>query len=390
MSIRILHTADLHLGAEYKSFRQKSFDLQQEAFNAFEKLVNYTANPSNEIDILIIAGDLFDSHQPDRPLVEKVKDLLSKIIEKNIKLYILPGNHDSYSYKNSIYRTAEFPGMIINNPDFKLIDEINIKGQPAFIYSGIYEINNPNKRILENFKIDKKSGAHIGILHGTLELREIEVPERDLPFSYEEFSHSGLNYLALGHFHKYLEKEINKDYKLAYPGSLIPRTLDEYGEKYSLIVEIKQNNSIHIEKFQFSKIKAEKRTIDLIKEDITNFDDLLNLLKKTKNPDLILDLLLEGVLDFPINEKDLISIIEDFFFFVRITNNAKSVESSFIKQLEKEETIRGLFFKKMLEKTGVMKKEKQKILNQAVNLGLRDFIQTDYSIPENNIKIKES
>ena len=50
----------------------------------------------------------------------------------------------------------------------------------------------------------------------------------------------------------------------------------------------------------------------------------------------------------------------------------------------------------MLEKSSEMKKEKQKILNQAINLGLRDFIQTDYSkeiesaSSENNIKIKES
>ena len=379
MSFRILHTADLHLGAEYKSFQQRSFDLQQEAFNALEKLVDYVINPSNEIDILIIAGDLFDSHQPDRPLVEKVRNLLSKVTDKNIKLYILPGNHDSYSYKNSIYRTTTFPGKIINNPDFKLIDEISIRGQPVLIYSGIYEINNPTKRILEDFKIGQKAGAHIGILHGTLELREIEVPERDLPFSYEEFSHTGLNYLALGHFHKYLNKEINKEHKLAYSGSIVPRTLDEYGNKYSLVVEIKQNNSVNIEQLQFSKIRAEKRIIDLIKEEIISFDELLNFLKKNKDTDLILDLYLEGVLDFPVNEKDLIAILEDFYFFIKITNNAKFIESSLITQLKKEETIRGLFFKKMLEKARAVKEEKQKILNQAVNLGLRDFTQADYT-----------
>jgi len=375
MSIRILHTGDLHLGAEYKSFGQKGFDLQQEAFSTYEKIIDYANNPSNEIDIFLIAGDLFDNHHPDRPLVEKTKDLLLKIARKNIKLYILPGNHDSYAYKNSIYRQIEFPGTVIKNPDFQLIDEISCKSQPVFIYSGIYELNTPNKRVFKNFTINETKGTHIGILHGTMELREIEVPERYLPFSYEKFTHTGLNYLDLGHFHKFMEKEVDQDHKLAYCGSVVPRTIDEYGNKYCLTVEIKQNNSITIEQLQFSKVRIEKRTIDLLQEEISNTEDLLVLLKKSSDPQLILDLYLDGIIEFPIDEDELFNIIADSFFYLKINNNARFVDSSTVNQLEKEETIRGLFFKKLIEKSKTFKKEKQRIVNQAVNLGLRDFTQ---------------
>lgn len=378
MSIRILHTADLHLGAEYKSFHTRSEDLQQEAFSAFEKLINYTIDPVNGIDILIIAGDLFDDHQPDLSVVEKVKEQLLKVVKKERRLYILPGNHDSYSYKNSIYRTAGFPGTLISSPDFELVDEIRIKNAAVYIYSGLYEINNPEKRILNNFKIIPKPGIHIGILHGTLDLKEIMVPERALPFSFKEFKDSGLNYLALGHFHTFKEKESDNEHKLAYPGSFIPRSIDEYGDKYSLIVEIKQKGFVQIDKLQFSKVKVEKKVIDLIKIEISDAQDLIDLLKRSKDTDLILDLYLEGVLDFSINEEELKKMMEDYFYYIKINNNIKYIDSSIITQLEKEETIRGLFFKKMIEKSAIISDKKKSIINQAVNLGLRDFTQTGF------------
>ena len=135
---------------------------------------------------------------------------------------------------------------------------------------------------------------------------------------------------------------------------------------------------MQIEKLQFSKIKAEKKVIDLIKIEISDAQDLIDLLKRSKDPDLILDLYLEGVLDFSINEEELTKMLEDYFYFIKISNNIKYIDSSIITQLGKEETIRGLFFKKMIEKSAIISDKKKSIINQAVNLGLRDFTQTGF------------
>ncbi|MBU1077732.1 MAG: DNA repair exonuclease, partial [Spirochaetes bacterium] len=355
-----------------------------EAFSAFEKLINYTIDPENRIDILIIAGDLFDNPKPEVPLVEKVNDLLFKVVSKKIRLFILPGNHDSYSYKNCIYRVHQFPGTVIKNSGFSLVEKFNIKGHHVFIYSGLYELKNPHNRMLRDFKITNEEGTHIGILHGTLEMKDITISDRELPFSLKEFTNSGLHYLALGHFHGYKEKMIDKEHFCLYPGSIIPRTIDEYDDKFSAVVEIKQNNAVTIEKLKFSNIKVEKRVIDVIKEDISSLQDLLSLLKKGKDPELILDLYLKGVIDFSINEPELKEILKDHYFYIRINNEAKFVDSSVIKQLSQEETIRGLFFRKLLERSEKGGKIDRKVLEQTVNLGLRDFGDT-ISYKESNI-----
>jgi DNA repair exonuclease SbcCD nuclease subunit len=375
MSIRILHTADLHLGSEYKSFHEKSNDLQQESFQAFEKLITYTIDPNHEIDILLIAGDLFENHRPDRVLVTKVKELLLKVTEKNIKLYLLPGNHDSYIYKNSIYRTVEFPGKLISNHNFQLIDDPIIKKTQFYIYSGLFELNNPDKKILNNFKIVDQKGVHLGLLHGTLDMKDEMVPDYGLPFTFEQFKDSGLNYLALGHFHKFKIQEVDKNHKLAYSGSLVPRTIDEYDEKSALLVDIEPDKFITTENVSFSNIRIEKRIIDVIKENINDVEDLLEHIKKGKDENLIIDLYLEGIFEIPVNEVELKQILNDYYYYIRITNNFRYINSSVIKQLREEETIRGMFFRNLQEKAKDLPEDKKHLINQAINFGLRDFTQ---------------
>lgn len=376
MGLRIFHTADLHLGAEYKSFNEKALVLRQEGFNAFKKMVEFVVDPNNGINMMIIAGDLFDTHRPAPALTEKVKTLLKQVVDKDIRLYLLPGNHDSYSYKNSIYRTEEFPGKLIKNSIFELIDEFIFIEDKISIYSGVYDVSQPNKDVFKNFNISSQHGIHIGILHGTLEMREIEVSERDLPFSFEEFAKSKLNYLALGHFHRFFEKSVDENHKLAYCGSIIPRKIDEYNDKYGLVVEIKKGKGIQIDKIPFSEIKSEKKIFNIIKEDIDSFKGLVETIKKTKNPHLILDLIIEGVSNFTIDETLLQKLLIDDFFYLRINNKVKFRESTIITQLKDEETIRGLFFKKLSELKLPVNEQQQRILNSTINIGLKEFTDT--------------
>ena len=60
MPIRILHTADNHIGLPYKHYNEQVRDtLVTERFDALARLVE-TAN-SRKADFFVVAGDLFDS-----------------------------------------------------------------------------------------------------------------------------------------------------------------------------------------------------------------------------------------------------------------------------------------------------------------------------------------
>lgn len=376
MSLKILHTADLHLGNEYKFVGEKSAQLIDESFKSFEKLINYCVNPNNEIDILLIAGDLFDTHKPETRIVERVKEQLQRVVKKGIKLFLLPGNHDSYGYKNSIYKTEEFPGIVIKNTDFDYVTDLELKGGRVFIYGGVFEPGKGTKRMLSEFRIWDENGIHIGLLHGTLEMKNIEVPSRDLPFSYEEFANTGLNYLALGHFHSFFTIEIDAKHKAAYSGSLLPCKINEYGDKYALLVEIPISGKIKIEKLQFSHIVADYKEIDLTKENVSSFNELIEKIKTFSAKNKILTLALKGIADFPVPEDELIARIENNFCYVRIQNNIKFIDSSIINQLKDEETVRGLYFKKLIERYHQTENaQKRGIIENAINFGLQEFVE---------------
>lgn len=87
--MRILHTADWHLG---KSLEGKSrMDEQQKFLNDFVDIVK-----NNNIDLVIIAGDVYDSPNPPAKAERMFYDTLKKISKHGERMtLVISGNHDS-------------------------------------------------------------------------------------------------------------------------------------------------------------------------------------------------------------------------------------------------------------------------------------------------------
>ena len=62
--MKILHCADIHLGAKIESgFSSKKSDIRRmEVREAFDKMIGYAR--SSDIKIILISGDAFDSERP--------------------------------------------------------------------------------------------------------------------------------------------------------------------------------------------------------------------------------------------------------------------------------------------------------------------------------------
>ena len=92
----------------------------------------------NGIDLVIIAGDLFETHTPEPALIEHVLSKLRQLDNAGIPVITVPGNHDEITYHNSVYRQygtgRTWPG-ICSNPMPELVFRHEIKGVPVFIYS---------------------------------------------------------------------------------------------------------------------------------------------------------------------------------------------------------------------------------------------------------------
>ena len=75
MSIKIIHTADNHIGISYNSISQAKTKLVKERLEAFKRIIE-KGNEEFE-DYLVIAGDLFDVTKYDKNRTTDVIDILN-------------------------------------------------------------------------------------------------------------------------------------------------------------------------------------------------------------------------------------------------------------------------------------------------------------------------
>ena len=115
--MRILHSGDWHLGKTLDGFSRIE---EQEQF------LDFFVDKSGEIlpDIIIIAGDIFDTSNPSAIAERLFYDTIKKISDNTSSLIIvIPGNHDSPKRLSSAKMLARTHGVIIyENHD----DEIEI------------------------------------------------------------------------------------------------------------------------------------------------------------------------------------------------------------------------------------------------------------------------
>ncbi len=87
--MRVLHTADLHLGRQFNGI---PLDADHDA--VLEQIVS--AIMSNSVDVLVIAGDIFDRAAPPASAVRQFNGFLARVAsETAAAVVMIAGNHDS-------------------------------------------------------------------------------------------------------------------------------------------------------------------------------------------------------------------------------------------------------------------------------------------------------
>ena len=87
--MKILHTADLHLGRQFNAI-----PLDADHAAVLDQIVS--AIISNDVDVLVIAGDIFDRAAPPASAVRQFNSFLSRVAsETGAAVVMIAGNHDS-------------------------------------------------------------------------------------------------------------------------------------------------------------------------------------------------------------------------------------------------------------------------------------------------------
>jgi DNA repair exonuclease SbcCD nuclease subunit len=230
-SVKVLHCADLHLGASFSSLpprvaAERSNDLRR----VFMRIIEICK--TEKIRLLLIAGDLFDSvHIPDS-LSDMVRNAFSSI--PGTFVAVTPGNHDPAVF-DSPYRNKDIwpKNMIIFTDGFAYLDlpVINVRLWGAG-FTHVYQ----DQPLFMGSRFTDTKLLNICVMHG--DLVQTGGSSAYNPITADMIAESGMDYWALGHVHKCSEIRKAGNVFYAYPGSPEGLGFDEKGERGVYMGEI--------------------------------------------------------------------------------------------------------------------------------------------------------
>lgn len=282
MSIKIIHTADNHIGISYNSLSQAKAKLVKERLEAFKRIIE----KGNEefADYLVIAGDLFDVARYDERRTRDVINILNLFHEK---VFIVPGNHDFYQEgENSLwyeFKTKTNNDKIIVLDKYEVFED-TIKGQEVRFYPAACKTLHSNENTIGWIKeIEKPNNAiHIGIAHGNVVGLGRDEDGKYFNMDPTELLNAGVDFWLLGHIHvPYPTQDLvinNPGYFMS--GTHMPDTWKSTNMGNAWVIEIDGEKNVKANKFQPSKfcfkviktVLESEIHIETLRRDLTNCD----------------------------------------------------------------------------------------------------------------------
>ncbi|MFI3226311.1 MAG: metallophosphoesterase [Clostridia bacterium] len=307
--LKILHTADFHIGAGFTSFGEKlAINAENLQFLAISTMINY-ANV-NEIDAILIAGDTFDNHVVDFQKRAKLFSILAKF-EREI--FIVCGNHDYY-FKGSFWDHTEIPQNItlIKTNEWQTFEfeKYTLFGAS---FTNIYEKIEFSGINLSQNKIN------IGLVHA-----DILTDSQYNPLSKTAIKNSKLDYIAVGHNHKFSEILKVSDTYFSAPGNISATGFDEMSAKGFIVAKFDENGS----NYEFVSSKG----LEILNHelDISFYASVLDIrytLQKKAHQNIFLNLSLVGINNFQLDIDELENCLKEDFFAVNIEDSTDKPEN---------------------------------------------------------------
>jgi exonuclease SbcD len=296
--LRLLHTADVHLGARHTDLGERAAVLRERQFAAFRTSVELAI--AEEVDIFLVAGDLFDSNTQPRRSVERVAAELGRLARAGIRTVIIPGTHDVYDGA-SIYRSYDLANMARAASDWVVvltpyIPEIVFPPLDTIIYGRVFDTKRSPRSPLAGLdaKSDTRASWKIGMVHGALAIPG-KTDQDQVVFTEEEIARTGVDYLALGHWHSATQGRAGSVY-YAYSGAPEPVAIDQDGAGQVLLVTLDDRDgrrTVTIEPKRVGQTRSEKLDLDV--GGVHNQPDLIDALGRHSDSNLVFDVRLTGL-----------------------------------------------------------------------------------------------
>jgi len=225
--LKLLHTADWHLGKRFPSFPEEAQKkLSRARMNVIATILDVARR--NMVHAVLCAGDLFDDPTPGADFWEGLAKIFRDHPPPHIPVFLVPGNHDPLT-PESVWSPghpfrARLPAWVhvVDRDDFtfEITPDAVLYARPCRSKAGECDLAmSLPARAPGDIKL------RIGCVHGsTFDLKGYQT---NFPISRDAGVERGLDYLAIGDMHSFRDVTASLPVPTVYPGAPEPTSFDE-------------------------------------------------------------------------------------------------------------------------------------------------------------------
>ncbi|MDP2207783.1 MAG: DNA repair exonuclease [Bacteroidota bacterium] len=246
MCLKLLLTADVHLGLKFSNYPEVQQELSEARFNTLKNIVEL-AN-EQKCDLFVVAGDLFDHQRVSERDIVRTAQIINEFQGK--LAVILPGNHD-FIIPNDSRLWQKFKSQ--KGDRVLLLEECKVYQLNHYdldmnLYSAPCQSKHSSTNNVGWIKnISKESAVkyHIGIAHGSLQDVSPDPDKRFYPMTKDELLNCGLDIWLMGHTDRiqYPPKSSSFD-RIFYPGTPEPNGFDCQHEGKVWVITLDEEKKI--------------------------------------------------------------------------------------------------------------------------------------------------
>lgn len=372
-SIRILHTADVHIGAPFEFLGGRGKDQRVAVREAFKRITTMASGEG--FQVLLIAGDLFEAaysvSDSDLSFVIGCIEGMGDVVQT----VILPGSHDYWAAGTAFERERgrfEKGGNVhLLTPGARTIrfDDISLA-----VHGGALTSNAGSDDPLSGLAPSDDFRWNIAMAHGSVAGASAAGEPGEHPIHIEKAA-AGFDYIALGHWHSYREIRASGP-PVIYSGApeLIARDQRGAGSAVAVILSA---DGVATEQVRIGTRRVVRHSLDCTGI-ATNEEVIGRVLSDLQAGDeTVLELAFTGVvgIEAVIDPAGIAADLEDRgFFSVRIASGmpAREIDREELLAVP-EETVPGRFIRLMLEKIEDASGEEREMCEQALQIGYQLF-----------------
>ncbi len=339
LSVQIIHCSDLHLD---KTFGIPNLDRAQQRKDdlndAFSSVVDHAIE--NKPDIFLISGDAFDKVSPTNAAIIFLTKQIKRLHDAHIEPFIIGGNHEVPKFRSS-------PSLAINvlssaglatvfaRSDCIQKRLLSVDNKQVCISGRSYYPKLENANPLKDVQMPLDGDYNILMIHGSLQGLNVLPTSAEFgaqnPFSAEDVAY-GINYLALGHFHNYFDREYN-ECTIVNPGSLEKLSFGEINDRKGFSWAEIHNSEVSLERIELAGRPMDVQEFSLSKE--TDYspsvnDSILKFLAHFSDRATLFKLRLRGQISQrqykELKTNVIISRSKDMFFYLHLDREELEVE----------------------------------------------------------------